>query len=707
MTTFISVRDEANKEEMLRRAVGEPHHKMRWTVAPAELGSIPRSPFVYWISGNVRRLFRLLPPLRSNDVSISIGASTKDDFRFLRLRTEVPADSIQTDRATTKTSTVSWVAYSKGGSYSPFLVDLGLVVDWAGDGRELKAYISDYRGSRGWGYQWSAGLNGHSDYFCPGITFPRRPHLRGSFQLLPPGCIFGADGPLIQASDLLSLSAALNSDAFTSILHLLMARGTSGGQTLKYEVGYLATVPLPDSLRMDEDLALLARKGWELQVEMSISDETSPYFLGPALSLTTDPNGGLASVQRWVNHVRGLQSELRKVLNESSNRCFAELGLDATDQEALTASLVSPEHMMADPTDEHAALFAQLFSWAVGVAFGRFDVSAPKQRQEWLRSIDPLAMLPAAPPATRTGLSASVASQSGTEGIVSLVDDPGHAEDIRGLVEGLVQASGRGTNVWDDVVSFLGGRNRNMRSWFAKDFFAYHIKQYSKSRRKAPIYWQLSTPSASYSVWCYYHRLTRDTFFRVANDYVTPKVDHEERKLNTLRQEAGPDPSSKQRKEIDAQETFVAELRAFLTEVKRIAPLWNPNLNDGVIINFAPLWRLVPQHKAWQKECKKVWDKLVKGDYDWAHLAMHLWPERVVPKCQDDRSLAIAHGLEDDFWYEDDEGKKTVWKKRQVSAERVAELVAERSSSAVKAALKELLEAPTPAGKSGTRRKRS
>ena len=119
-------------------------------------------------------------------------------------------------------------------------------------------------------------------------------------------------------------------------------------------------------------------------------------------------------------------------------------------------------------------------------------------------------------------------------------------------------------------------------------------------------------------------------------------------------------------------------------QVTRIAPLWNPDLNDGVIINFAPLWRLVPQHKSWQKECKTVWDKLIKGDYDWSHLAMHLWPERVVPKCKDDRSLAIAHGLEDDFWYEDDDGK---WQKRQVSIDRVGELVADRASAAVKAAL--------------------
>lgn len=58
----------------------------------------------------------------------------------------------------------------------------------------------------------------------------------------------------------------------------------------------------------------------------------------------------------------------------------------------------------------------------------------------------------------------------------------------------------------------------------------------------------------------------------------------------------------------------------------------------------------MPQHRAWQKECKECWDSLIAGEYDWSHMAMHLWPERVVPKCADDRSLAIAHDLEEFFW---------------------------------------------------------
>ena len=128
-----------------------------------------------------------------------------------------------------------------------------------------------------------------------------------------------------------------------------------------------------------------------------------------------------------------------------------------------------------------------------------------------------------------------------------------------------------------------------------------------------------------------------------------------------------------------------------LDEVKRVAPLWNPNLDDGVVLAMAPLWRLVPQHKPWQKELKSRWDELCAGKYDWAHVAMHLWPERVVPKCATDRSLAIAHGLEDELWVSV-EGEK--WKPRTTPLRPLADLIRDRSSPAVKAALNSLLEAP-------------
>lgn len=82
---------------------------------------------------------------------------------------------------------------------------------------------------------------------------------------------------------------------------------------------------------------------------------------------------------------------------------------------------------------------------------------------------------------------------------------------------------------------------------------------------------------------------------------------------------------------------------------------------------------------------------------------MHLWPERVVAKCATDRSLAIAHGLEDAFWFEEAAGK---WKPRLIPLRPVNDLVQERTSPAVTAALKDLLEAPTAQGTSKPARRK-
>ena len=89
------------------------------------------------------------------------------------------------------------------------------------------------------------------------------------------------------------------------------------------------------------------------------------------------------------------------------------------------------------------------------------------------------------------------------------------------------------------------------------------------------------------------------------------------------------------------------ELREFREELLRVAGLpYKPNLNDGVIITAAPLHKLF-RLRSWAKDTESCRRQLEQGAYDWAHLAYTLWPERVKEVCRRDRSIAIAHGLEE------------------------------------------------------------
>lgn len=664
MTVFLRVLEPSvdEKEDALLSSIRALRtasaDRATFEVSPEAFQKVPGSPFAYWTSETIRSVFVTNAPFEADGRTVKQGLATADDFRFVRAWWEV-AEAQCGSR---------WFPFAKGGSYSPFYADVFLCVNWENDGREVC------------GYDKAFPRNTHM-YFRPGLTWPLR-GVRLSAQAVPAGCIFSVAGKMAFADDgaLPTFLALFNSRPFDFLVNT--RAGNVGG--VQYEVGLVQSTPVPNlqasaTTRLDG----LARRGWSLKRTLDTANETSHAFELPA--------GARSKV--GVIDVAAIERELADIQREIDELVFELYGLGAEDRatiEALTKRATSSSGDDAssddgDDADDEAAVGEgsdMLRSWLVGVVFGRFDPRLATGERPIPPEPEPFDPLPRRSP----GMYPEGEEPADRPDI--LVDDEGHPDDLAARALAVAE------RVKVDAPE-------NLRAWLAKEFFPLHIKMYSKSRRKAPIYWQLATPSASYSVWLYIHAFSKDTLFRVQNDYVAPKLAHEERRLESLTSELREGATAAQRKQLAAQEAFVEELRTFLDEVKRVAPLWNPNLDDGVIINFAPLWRLVPQNKAWQKELKSTWDALCEGKYDWAHLAMHLWPERVVPKCAKDRSLAIAHGLEDVFWVEGTDGK---WTARKTPTRSIEELVRERTSPAVKSALESLLEAPAAAGKSGVRR---
>jgi hypothetical protein len=95
-------------------------------------------------------------------------------------------------------------------------------------------------------------------------------------------------------------------------------------------------------------------------------------------------------------------------------------------------------------------------------------------------------------------------------------------------------------------------------------------------------------------------------------------------------------------KEISKLSDMLDDVQEFGERLKRITERgYTPHIDDGVLLNAAPLWELLP---AW-KDAEKAWKELEAGDYDWAQQAMEHWPDRVRKACQTNKSFAIAHGL--------------------------------------------------------------
>lgn len=711
-TVFLRVLEAEDKSGALLEAVREPERargQQRFDVDPRSFASVPRSPFAYWVSERLRRLFSELPPFEAEGRAAKQGLATADDFRFVRMWWEVPARQVGS----------KWFPYAKGGAFSPIYADVYLVVNWNRAGEEIKGNLNEHGGIRS--NVWMLRDTADNYFFRPGLTYPARPHSRGWFSCIPAGCVFSHNGPMVFMPDaeLMALSGLLNGTAFHSLVQVQMARGHGGSvQSLTYEVGMIAITPLPRLTNVDRNaLARLSLRAWSLKRSQDSRVETSHAFTHPGLLQTSGKDLG-ACLAEWSERARTVDTELSGIQAEIDERCFALYGIDEVDRRTITEGFGTPASDEAsdvagdaddDDAEENAedsapsadatSLAADLVSWAVGVAFGRFDVRLAIGARSMPAVPGPFDALPACSPGMLIGgdglpLARPPAGYPLTfpEGGV-LVDDFGHAQDLTAAVRAVFDVifGADADRWWNDVAALLDPKGHDLRVWLADSFFEHCLKRHSKSRRKAPIIWQLGTPSGRYSVWLYAQRVTHDTFFQLQNEVVGPKLAHEERQLTGLIQNAGGSPSARERNEISAQEAIVEELRVMLDEIRRVALLWNPNLDDGVVLTIGPLWRLVPQCKPWQKELKAKWDELAAGKYDWAHLAMHLWPERVVPKCAADRSLAIAHGFEDIFWVEGADGK---WRQRPVPVHSVDEVVRERTSPAVKAALGSLFDAP-------------
>ncbi len=681
------------------RAAPGGRNSQRFEVDSGSFAKVPRTPFAYWASEQLRRRFIELPAFESNGRVARQGGVNGDDFRWLHLWFESvprPESSI-------------WVAIAKGGKFSRFFADLPLVARWDRATGTFAAFT-------GLPHRPSLQPASFSFYFRPGLTWPLRTNGL-SIRALPSGGIFSHKGPAAfvadnRAESLLALASIGNSRAFALLLSLLLAR-TELAQS--FEVGLIQSVPVPNLVLTDEStLAALARRAWALKRSLETRVETSHAFVVPALLQLVGETLGVRS-GAWSQHVERVESELAAIQSEIDERCFALYGIDDEDRRAITegfggapggseSSEEEIEEEDAENEDEAesgadaTALASELVSWAVGVAFGRFDVRLATSDRPLPVEPEPFDPLPVCSPGMLTGDDglplarppAGYPLSFPDDGI--LVDDPGHPRDITAAVRAVFEAvfGSRADAMWQEAATMLEPRDHDLRRWLATGFFEHHLRRHSKSRRKAPILWQLSVPSGRYSVWCYAHKMTRDSLLAIQNDVVAPKLAHEERRLSSLVSQTGQTPSARERAEIATQASVVDELRTLLAEVRRVTPLWNPDLDDGIVLVMAPLWRLVPTHKAWQKELKARWNELAAGKYDWAQLAMHLWPERVVPKCASDRSLAIAHELEDVFWAEGGDGK---WTARTRSTRPSAELIADRNSPAAKAALVSLLEA--------------
>jgi hypothetical protein len=442
--------------------------------------------------------------------------------------------------------------------------------------------------------------------------------------------------------------------------------------------------PLPD-LPASEAALLgdIALRCVELKRGIDSIDEVSHAFHLPAFLRAEN---GLLEEQfaSWQDLVSSSKQRLVEHQREIDDIAFQLYGIEGEDRRAIEKSIGGESGATISSDDDELAetegadeamavlngnvLAADLLSYAVGCVFGRWDARIALDSSLAPKLADPFAPLPACSPGMLVGPDGLPAHRDGIaseewmrarldaitpppEGSMEnpttpdaeyplavdwdgiLVDDPEHEDDtLRRVREVLDVLWGeRADEIEGEACDLLGVKNLRAYLGNPRQFFDHHIKRYSKSRRKAPIYWLLQSPKRNYGLWLYYHRLNPDTLFKALHTYVEPKVRLEESHLeeyDARRRSAGTGgrEAKQAEKAVEKQEELLTDLREFRDRLDRAAKLHlRPDLNDGVVLNIAPLHELVP----W-KEAMSKWNELLSGKYEWSSIGKQLREKGIV-----------------------------------------------------------------------------
>ena len=645
---FWDLRNSQDRANDLLSSLGSQNTSIRYFAKPKKFAEIPGQPFAYWLPNELLQILidgphlnpkRLQNGLGSGYAHVAVGASTTDDTRFVRCHWEVQAESIGKSQ---------WARFAHAVGFARYYSPTYAILNWFNRGKELLSLI-DERGNV------KPRLRCEEFFFEPGLVSPYISE-RGL------GCSYLSRDHIVSNScrayfninlDTSALLAFLNSELTDLLLWSLTP-------DRKHEAGIIAALPLLPNLEVAaSELSKLAHECWRSVVILRSIDETDPLhqivfkkFVEEIREADSRYLESQAKIDRLVNSLTSAAHTISNAVVASE--APHDLGGWASDDS--DSNYISAE-TSASQDDERVR---QIASHSLGACFGRWDIRISSGQTARYQSTDPFAPLPVCPPGmlqNTAGLPASPADvpadyplRISWPGI--LVDDPGHPEDIENRVREALRViwPENADAIEQEACQILGVDG--LRAWFANpnSFFDDHLKRYSKSRRYAPIYWPLSTASGSYTLWLYYHRLTDQSLYGCVNDFVEPKLKVIGEQLSVIRGKGGR--SSGEERELERLADLERELIDFREELLRIARFWRPNLNDGVQITAAPLWRLF-RHRGWSKRLQETWEKLEAGEYDWAHLARSVWPQRVVPKCVEDRSLAIAHDVEALFWVED------------------------------------------------------
>ena len=478
---------------------------------------------------------------------------------------------------------------------------------------------------------------------CAGIGYGKRGEILDA-HIFKNGFFFSAEGLAIpaisQEKSFVGLSF-LNSCFSQYVINLYCAQHKGNG--------YVNLLPMPDYDIRQSDIESIVKEIIDIKRQWFSLDETNLEYHGliSQLGISDSIDSVLDILQDKLSVDYTRYEELVKE-NDDLWMDLADIDRDSEFRQTLNdyksrrsyEELISIDGGCSQNIINKKVMAQEIVQELVGMAFGRWDMAYARHTKDVPEFGDVFDALPFMPVVSlETAGLKNYDIEIPMDGL--LVGNTDHPLSIVKRIQTVMQTiwGKHADDIEYELCKLIGVESLQVYIDSPTGFFEYHLKRYTKSRRKAPIYWPISSPQGNIVIWVYFPRLSDQTLPHIllllSKEYTALQSEHTAAQL------------ANDKRRVAQIQTSLGEIESLEAELEGIHALpYKPNHDDGIPVTAAPLVNLF-RNTTWKNECSINMESLNSGEYDWSHMAYALYPVRIREKVKEDWCLALTHGLED------------------------------------------------------------
>ena len=588
--------------------------KWIYVAKSVEFDNLPNTVIGYYFGNDILKLFKNTN-LESRNI-IARNGHTLTSATHFRLFYEIPSNSI------------SYKVMYNGSTYSLFYSYYRELCYWGINGKLLASNSNVV-------------LRNQNYHFLQGVGYGKRGEILDA-HIFKKDMLFTVEGYAfsnINDSESLALNSLLDSILGQYALNLYTGQHK--------QTGNVNLLPMPDYATRQSDIERIVNAIIDIKRKWFSLDETNLEYHGliAQMHIDTTIDAALNKMQEQLTADYTRYEELVKE-NDDLWMDLADIDRDSEFRQTLNGyksrrpyeELLSIDGASCQNVIDKKVMAQEIVMELVGMAFGRWNTSYAKGEQAIPEFGDVFDALPFMPVVSQGEAACPAQLDVPTDGILTNNSDSSLclASHVREVMHYLW--ADRADDMEYELCQLIGCKSLQAYLASPTGFFDYHFKRYTKSRRKAPIYWLLASEDGTMDYWVYYPKLSKNTL-----PQLIIRLREQQEQLRTRLNAALAAHDKTQESQIRAEQE---QVEGMMDELNRIlAAGYVPNHDDGVPVTAAPLLHLAAS-RPWRVECEKNMELLEKGDYDWSHLAMSMYPARVTQKAKKDWCMALTHGLE-------------------------------------------------------------